>query len=63
MIKLILYFIVTIFVIYSMNSLDSNKIFKSSKPVEAKLFYFLFALALIYLVTNLCYDLINIKIF
>ena len=56
-IKYILYFIVTIIVIWSLDSININVIFKKNKIWQARVFYFLLALALIYLVTNCIYDL------
>lgn len=56
-IKYILYFIVTIIVIWSLDSININAIFKKNKIWQARVFYFLLALALIYLVTNCIYDL------
>ena len=56
-IKYILYFIVTIIVILSLDSININVIFKKNKIWQARVFYFLLALALIYLVTNCIYDL------
>lgn len=56
-IKYILYFIVTIIVIWSLDSININVILKKNKIWQARVFYFLLALALIYLVTNCIYDL------
>jgi len=65
MFKYILYFCVTIVVIWSMDSININQIFKkNAHPIKAKVFYFSVGLSLIYLVTNLIYDLfITIHIF
>ena len=62
--KFILYFAVTIIVIWSMDSININQIFKKNiNPTQAKVFYFLVGLSLIYLVTNFIYDLIlSVKI-
>ena len=58
--KFILYFVITILVIWTMNTININQIFKkNANPVQAKLFYFFVGLSLIYLVTNFLYDLIN----
>lgn len=58
--KFILYFVITIIVIWSMDSININQIFKKNvNPLQAKIFYFFLGLSLIYLVTNFIYDLIN----
>ena len=65
MFKYILYFCVTIVVIWSMDSININQIFKkNADPIKAKVFYFSIGLSIIYLVTNLIYDLfITIHLF
>ncbi len=64
MIKLILYIIVIPLVIYSLNSININSIFKKNKVLEARLFYFFLAISEIYLVVNFLYDILeNTKIF
>ena len=62
-VKYIIYFIVTILVIYSTDSLDINSIFKKNKIFQARLFYFFLVLALSYLVTNFIWDLYETTIF
>jgi uncharacterized membrane protein YwzB len=58
--KFILYFVVTILVIWTMDTININQIFKkNANPIQAKLFYFFVGLSLIYLVTNFFYDLIT----
>ena len=56
-VKYFLYFIVTIIVIWSLDSVNINAIFKKNKIWQARVFYFFLAIALIYLVTNCIYDL------
>lgn len=56
-VKLILYVIVGIAVIWSMDSVNINQIFKRNKITQARLFYFFLTLSIIYLVTNCFYDL------
>lgn len=56
-VKLILYIIVGIAVIWSMDSININQIFKKNKISQAKLFYFFLTISIIYLVTNCFYDL------
>ena len=60
MFKFILYFIVTILVIWTMDTINVNQIFKkNANPLQAKMFYFFVGLSMIYLVTNFIYDLIQ----
>ena len=58
--KFLLYIIVTILVIWSMDSVNINKIFKKNKIMEARLFYFFLGISLIYLVTNFLWDLFTV---
>lgn len=61
--KFFLYVFVTIIVIWAMDSVNINQIFKKNKIMQARVFYFLIGLALIYLVTNFLSDLFtSIKI-
>lgn len=55
--KFFLYIIVTIIVIWAMDSVNINQIFKKDRVVQARVFYFLLGLSLIYLVTNFIMDL------
>lgn len=55
--KFFLYILVTIGVIWSMDSININQIFKKNKVYQARLFYFFLAISLIYLVTNFITDL------
>lgn len=62
--KITLYFLITILVIISLESLNINNIFKKNKIFQARLFYFFLAISLIYLVTNFIYEIATtIKIF
>ncbi len=56
-IKLILYLIVGIIVIWSMDSININQIFKKNRIIQARVFYFFITISIIYLVTNFIYDL------
>ena len=55
--KFFLYIIVTIVVIWSMDSVNINQIFKKNRVLQATVFYFLLGVSLIYLVTNFIMDL------
>ena len=61
-IKYLLYLIVTIITIWSLDSININAIFKKNKNIQARVFYFLLALSIIYLVTNCLYDLYESEI-
>ncbi len=62
--KFLIYIISTILVIWSMESVNINQIFKKNKILQARVFYFLLGISLIYLVTNFFIDLYtSIKFF
>ncbi len=62
--KITLYFLTTVLVIISLDSVNINNIFKKNKVFQARLFYFFLAISLIYLVTNFIYEIATtIKIF
>ena len=50
--KFYLYIAVTMLVIWAMDSVNINQIFKKGKILQARVFYFLLGVSLIYLVTN-----------
>ena len=54
--KFFLYIFVSIITVWSMDSININQIFKKNKILQARVFYFLLVLAIIYLVTNALYD-------
>ena len=61
--KFILYFAVTIIVIWAMESVNINAIFKKNKIIQARVFYFLLGMSMVYLITNFIYDLmLSVKI-
>jgi len=61
--KFFLYLVVTILVIWSMDSLNINGIFKKNKVIQARILYFFLGISLIYLVTNFLMDLFTITKF
>ena len=63
MLKFAVYILSSILVIWSMDSININGIFKKNKIVQARVFYIILALVLIYLLANLLYDFVNIKLF
>lgn len=54
--KLFIYILVSIVVIWAMDSVNINYIFKKDKIYQARVFYLLLAISLIYLITNFIYD-------
>ncbi len=55
--KFFLYVFVSMLVIWSLDSVNINKIFKKNKVLQATIFYFLLGISLIYLVTNFLFDI------
>ena len=55
--KFFLYVAVTILVIWSLDSVNINQNFKKNKIIQARVFYFLLGISMIYLVTNFIMDL------
>lgn len=55
--KLFLYLFSSVIVIFSIDSVNINAIFKKNKFFQAKIFYFLIALCMIELLTNFLYNL------
>jgi len=58
MIKLIIYIFVIPLVIFAMDSININGIFKKNKVYQARLFYILIVFGLSYLICNFLYDLV-----
>ena len=62
--KFFLYIVVTMLVIWAMDSININRIFKQNRVLQARIFYFLLGISMIYLVTNFLWDLFtSVKIF
>ena len=55
--KVLIYILVSALVIWSLESININQIFKKNRVFQATLFYFFLALSLINLVTNFIMDL------
>lgn len=55
--KFFLYIPVTMLVIWAMDAVNINQIFKKKRVIQARVFYFLLGISLIYLVTNFIMDL------
>ena len=58
MIKLVIYIFVIPLVIFAMDSININGIFKKNKIYQARLFYILIVFGLSYLICNFLYDMI-----
>ena len=54
--KVALYLIVVPFVIWALEAIRLDNIFKKNRQIQIKLVYILFSLALSYLVVNCLYD-------
>ena len=55
--KFFLYVLTTTLVIWAMDSVNINGIFKKNRIIQARVFYFLLGLSIIYLITNFIWDL------
>lgn len=55
-VKFFIYLIITPIVIWSLDSVNINQIFKKNKVTQARVFYLLLGLIMIYLLTNFIYD-------
>ncbi len=61
--KFFLYAVVTILVIWAMDSINISGIFKKNKIIQARVFYFLLGISMIYLITSFIMDIFtSIKI-
>ena len=63
MTKFAIYVLSTILVIWSIDAVNINAIFKKNKVMKAQVFYFILALCLIYLLSNFIYDFVFLKFF
>lgn len=55
-VRFFIYIFSTIIVIYSLDSININHIFKKNKETQAKIFYFILALCMIELLTSFLYN-------
>ena len=55
--KFFLYVLTTTLVIWAMDSVNINGIFKKNRIIQARVFYFLLGISIIYLITNFIWDL------
>ena len=59
--KLMLYLFSTMIVVFAIDSVNINAIFKKNKVFQARVFYFLIALCMIEILTELLYNLFTIS--
>lgn len=60
MIKFVIYLVVIPLVIYSVDSVNMNGIFKKNKIYQARLFYILLVFGLSFLIENFLYDFLYV---
>ena len=60
--KIILYLLITPFVVYCMDGMNINSIFKKNKIMQARIIYIMITLALAYLMVNFVFDVIEVSI-
>lgn len=58
MLKLLLYILVIPIVIFAMDSININGIFKKNKIYQARIFYILLVFSMSYLMCNFIYDFV-----
>lgn len=54
--KIILYIFMVPIVIYALDGININNIFKKNRVIQARLFYLMITLGLSYLIVNFIYD-------
>ena len=59
MYNLLLYIIVLALVIWSLDAVNINTIFKKNKPYQARIFYIILAFSLTYLTSNFLLTFLN----
>lgn len=60
MLKLFLYLLIFPFVVWIIDSIHINQIFKKNRVLQARIFYVMLVFALTYLVVNFMYDFIGV---
>ena len=55
--KILLYFLMFFITVFSIDSININRIFKPNKVLQARIFYLLLTISISYMVTNFFYDL------
>ena len=62
MVKLAVYILSAIIVVWSMDSININVIFKKNKVIQARVFYLVLVLVFTYLLASFLYDSIYLKL-
>lgn len=60
-VKLILYILITPFVMYALDGININHLFKKNKIFQARIIYIMICIALSYLVVNFMYDFYEVS--
>ena len=55
-VKFFVYIFVTILVVWAMESVNINQIFKKNRVYQARVFYLLLGLSIVYLISNFIFD-------
>jgi len=55
-VKFFVYIFVTILVVWAMESVNINQIFKKNRVYQARVFYLLLGLSMVYLISNFIFD-------
>ena len=63
MLKFLVYIFSAVIVIWAIDGVNINAIFKKNKIVQARVFYIIIALVLTYLLANFIYDFVYMKLF
>lgn len=61
--KYLVYVFSTILVVWAMDCLNINGIFKKNRVMQARVMYFIIALCIIYIISRLLFDFIEISQF
>lgn len=61
--KYLVYVFSTILVVWAMDCLNINGIFKKNRVMQARVMYFIIALCIIYIISHLLFDFIEISQF
>ena len=63
MVKFAVYILSAIIVVWSMDGININAIFKKNKIYQARVFYLVLVFVFTYLLANFLYDFIYLKLF
>ena len=63
MVKFAVYILSAIIVVWSMDGININAIFKKNKVYQARVFYLVLVFVLTYLLANFLYDFIYLKLY